>query len=206
MRHTLTLTSVLAVFLGAACSSSSGTPNGDGGSQGDGASQSDGGSGNDGSTPADGGTTDAAQDVTPESGGGGDGAPTVCNSIVDVAQTITVLLAGSGLPPTATGGTIVDGTYALTTGVIYGNYNGPSPHVRVAIQITGSTVQIVDDSAATTKTTTATFMAAGTGITATDTCPDANVVNEAYTATSTSLVVEVSIANGATFVETFTKQ
>src|SRR5580704_15253687 len=52
-------------------------------------------------------------------------APGTCNTLVDSAPAITVEQV-AGEPPAPQGGTIVDGTYALTAAVIYTGPGGPT--------------------------------------------------------------------------------
>jgi len=185
--------------MAAGCSSSSG-----------GTSPSDAGSdhdaGADGAEPIDG--------ATPEDGGSSADAPaeaaTVCNMLANSASVITYSQVSQN-PPTPQGGTMVDGTYAMTDASIYTGPNGPSGPSgmsQTTIQVTGSTIQIVSNGQPPTRTVT--LATSGTSFTATDTCPDAKVTHGSYTATPTSILIFLDggtdDAGARTVVETFTKQ
>ena len=114
-------------------------------------------------------------------------------------------------PPAMQGGTVVDGTYFLTNLTIYTGPEGPTGATGTSdttIQITGNTIQVVTNG--TPGTRTETFAGTGSTFTATDTCPDATVIQGAYTATSTSFVVQfpggADDAGARTVEETFAKQ
>ncbi len=171
------------------------------------------------------GPQDAAIDTRPSNDGGGPvdsgspadvaDAPPACNAIADVAALITANQTGANAP-TPMGGTIADGTYALTDATVYTGPGGPSGglgQARVTIQIQGTTVQIVDDgNPSQSKRSTATLTTMGTSFTAIDSCPDSKAAVGSYTATSTSLLIfqaAGSLPDGGgseTLVETFTKQ
>jgi hypothetical protein len=134
----------------------------------------------------------------------------VCNALVNIAPSIPITLVASD-PPVLQGGVTVDATYVLTDITIYTGLQGPAGVTgtsQTTIQITGTTIQVVSNGAPTTRTET--LATAGTSFTASTTCPNADLQQGTYTATPTSLVVEVPAGAGdagaRTLVETFTKQ
>jgi len=195
---------IAALALAAGCSSSSGgTSPSDAGSDHD--AGADGAEPTDGATPEDGGSTgqDAAADAPAE-------AATACNMLTNSATPITYSQVNQD-PPTPQGGTIVDGTYAMTDASIYTGPNGPSGPSgmsQTTIQISGNTIQVVSSGQPPTRTVT--LATSGTSLTATDTCPDAKVNHGSYTATPTTLLIFLDggtdDAGARTLVETFTKQ
>jgi hypothetical protein len=137
-------------------------------------------------------------------------APAVCNTLVDVAPVVTVTQVASD-PPAPLGGTIADGTYAMTDVTIYTGPQGPTGptgSAQTTIQVSGSTVQVVSSGAPPTRTVT--LAISGSAFTSTDSCPDTKVSQGHYTATATSLVILLpggtDDAGARTVVETFTKQ
>jgi hypothetical protein len=191
---------IAALTLAAGCSSSGATSPSDAGSDHDGGAEP-----TDGAMPGDGGSSgqDAAADVPAE-------AATACNMLTNSASVITFSQVNQN-PPTPQGGTIVDGTYAMTDASIYTGPNGPSGPSgmsQTTIQITGSTIQVASNGQPTTRTVT--LATSGTSLTATDTCPDSKVTQGSYTATSTTLLIFLDAgtddAGARTLVETFTKQ
>jgi hypothetical protein len=155
---------------------------------------------------------DAASDAhsLPDTNEAAVDAPTVCNSLPNTASSVSIEQLASE-PPAPQGGTIVDGTYALTAAVIYtgsGGPTGPSGTTQTTLQISGATIQVVSDGEPATRTVT--FTTSGTSIQSVDTCPDTDTRPGTYTATPTTLVVELDggtdDAGARTLVETFTKQ
>jgi hypothetical protein len=184
----------------AACSGTSNGSAGDGGNA-DGADASN---ANDGGTPpADSSSEAAAADAA------SDAAP-VCNTLANVAQPVTITQVASD-PPTPQGGVMADGTYPMTDATIYTGPQGPTGATSMAqttIRITGNTIQVVTNGSPETRTET--LVENGTQFTATGSCPDTSVLQGAYTATATRLVVLLPAgmddAGARTLVETFTKQ
>jgi len=200
----LSFLGVLATCLAAGCGGSTDNPSDAGGADGAGGADSASteagahdGAANDGQPTADASTeaSDAAQ---------------ACNALANSAQSITYQQVASD-PPTATGGTPVDGTYTMTDAAIYTGPNGPtgpSGMSQTTIQIAGSTIQIVSDGQPATRTVT--LATSDSHFTATDTCPDTMVTQGQYTATATTMVIQLDggtdDAGARTVVETFTKQ
>jgi hypothetical protein len=179
-------------------------------------SPSDGGSGADavseGATPpeAEAGGNDASN--SEDAGDADDGGPTVCNTLVNAGQPVTATQVAE-VAPAFQGGTVVDGTYTLTSQTIYtgpGGATGPSTTtLTTTISIQGSTFQVSKD----TSPPTSTYMFAPTGTTyvATGECPDlvGNIVGS-FTAMATTFVVSLEApgddGGAPTTVDTFTKQ
>jgi|HubBroStandDraft_1064217.scaffolds.fasta_scaffold81993_2 hypothetical protein len=205
----LGLALMCTAVLGTACSSSSspsGPAVGDGGEAG-----AIGDAGGDGGGLADGSSGDAVADGASAEAGGdaGDGA-VACNTLANTAPQVTGAQVAEN-PPAMQGGTVVDGTYFLTNLTIYTGPEGPTGATGMTdttIQITGNTIQVVTNG--TPGTRTETFAGTGSTFTATDTCPDTTVIQGAYTATSSSFVVQfpggTDDAGARTVEETFAKQ
>jgi hypothetical protein len=164
----------------------------------------------DASSPTDAASRIDASDASPPAADAPDDAPLTCNALVNSAPTITVEQVASD-PPSPQGGTVADGTYAMTAAVIYtgaAGPSGPSGTAQTTLQISGSTIQVANAGQPATRTVT--FTISGTGIDSVDTCPDTDERPATYTATPTSLVVELAAgtddAGARTLVETFTKQ
>ncbi len=166
--------------------------------------------------PADAGVDaapDTASDAAPDhpaSDAADDDAPVACNTLLNSAPSITVEQVASD-PPAPLGGTPADGTYVLSAAVIYtgsAGPAGPSGTSQTTLQITGSTIQVVSTGDPPTRTVT--FSTSGTSLDSVDTCPDTDTRPGSYTATPTTLIVELDggtdDAGARTLVETFTKQ
>jgi len=155
---------------------------------------------------------DAANDAhsLPDTADAAPDAPPVCNTLPNTASPVPVEQVASD-PPAPGGGTVVDGTYALTAAVIYTEQSGPtgaSGTTQTTLQIAGDTIQVVSDGEPATRT--GTFTTSGTGIQWVGTCPDMETQPGTYTATPTTLLVELDgaavDAGARTLVETYTKQ
>ncbi len=147
--------------------------------------------------------SDSSVDDASEAGG-------ACNTLANVAQPVTIEQVAA-LPPAPQGGTFVDGTYVLTDFTAYtgaDGQTGPEGTTQITLQVSGDTFQVVSDDTPTTRTVS--VVVSGTNVTATDTCPDAMVFDERFTATATGFVIYLGAdgmdAGGPTLAETFTKQ
>ncbi len=137
-------------------------------------------------------------------------APVACNSLVNTDPAVTTNQVASD-PPAMTGGVIADGTYELTDATIYTGPSGPvgpGGPAQTTLQIMGTTVQMAESGQPPTRTVT--LVTSGTTFTATTTCPESAVSQGSYTATATTLAIEIpggtDDAGARTVVETFTKQ
>jgi hypothetical protein len=166
---------------------------------------------------------DAAPDGSHAADGGSDapsdGPP--CSTITNAAPSVTTTLSDASAPPASTGGTIVSGTYYITSVTSYGGAAGCAGlHVSGETIVTaqgtsGSTVGVITYNlpplGAATTPTSASYTTSGQTVTFTSTCPsggDAGVTQPLYTATATTLtLVEPAILTECgTAVEVLTKQ
>ncbi|MGH7440553.1 MAG: hypothetical protein ACRENE_33095 [Polyangiaceae bacterium] len=233
---------VALVALGAgaslACSSSSSGSSGDGGSSDDasssssgagsssggssGATSSSGGSSSSGGTSGSSGSSGSSSGGSSSGSGGGTcGSPltdasATCNSLTQAASaTMVTPTCGSGMAPTLTGGTVVDGTYVLTSAVDYECEGGVStaPAVKATAQFAGGCLQLVLTGAfatpdAGTQEVTYTGSTAvsfsGNTFMSTPQCPQAQpaVTGQTYTATATTL----TYLSAQGYLQVFTKQ
>jgi hypothetical protein len=197
LRHALTL------FL-AGCGSSSSPATASGPDASSDASAAMEGSAPDTSTPEDGATVDATT-----SDSASDGGPP-CNAIANTAPVVPITQIAAA-PPTPQGGAIADGTYWETSLDIYTGTAGPAGMTgtsQTTALIQGTTVQLVSDGQPTRRTVVLTT--ADAGFTSVDTCPDSQMSQGGYTATSTTLTIFLpggtDDAGARTVVETLTKQ
>jgi hypothetical protein len=198
MTMKLSLVLCCTALLAAGCSSSPSDTSGDAGHA-DSALASDGSPGHEAGfdSPPEATTEDAEME-----------AAVVCTTLANSAAAVPVQTFAAD-PPTPEGGTIVDGTYEMTGAAIYTGPDGPSGTngtSQTTIQITGSTIQIVN--AGDPPTRTITLATSGTSFTSTDTCPDySTVIQGSYTATATTFVVQfpggTDDAGARTVVESF---
>ena len=96
-----------------------------------------------------------------------------CNTLTNVGVSVTPTCV-SGPIPTGTGGTIVDGTYTLTSQTYYGTTACPSEPVNATLEITSGCVQEVSSSPIPVTASTA-HTVSGATITSTVTCVDLGV-------------------------------
>jgi hypothetical protein len=148
-----------------------------------------------------------------------------CNTVTLGGAALTPT-ASSSTPPTAAGGTIVSGTYSLTSAIQYvtspcvSNPSGVTVQSTIVVNASAMTVQVYSVSSfqGTTEETRSngTFAASGPDLTTTPTCGsdvDAGAGTPSpYTATSTAITVFSTDTQGldagacATTVEVYTKQ
>lgn len=173
----------------------------------DGPSSTTGGSAGEASTMA--GAGPAADD----NAGGAAGSPmaVACNELPLDAPAYG-LEYDDGVVPDATGGEITDGTYFITSQILYTDTPGPSIDLgRTVVQISGDTWQEVSgepepDSVNVDQHTTSTLAIDGTSLTLTRTCPTAGPGESLdYSVTTDGFVVYV-MDRGDTFATVFTKQ
>jgi hypothetical protein len=127
-----------------------------------------------------------------------------CNALVNGAPSVSKV-SNAGPPPTMTGGTLMDGTWFLTSMDRYNNSTGSSTH-RETWVFSGSNVQI-----ATFKSTdgiqknySATYSTSGNQVTLSVTCPMTATLVSAFTASATTL--QVINSDDANEMHTFTRQ
>jgi hypothetical protein len=114
-------------------------------------------------------------------------------------------------PPAAQGGTIEDGTYWMTAATVYTGPGGPTGEtgtMQTTILVSGGTIQVVTTRGPATRTVSITT--SGTYFTVTDSCPDTAVVQGSFTASGSTLTIELPAgtddAGARTLVETFAKR
>ena len=207
------------VFAGTGCHSSShgvvgtggaggnayGDAAGDVGGGGGGATASGGGAGghsNGGMTGAGGGSgaTDASTDIAGAS----------CNTLLP-GTAVATMCPDAGTPPTPSGGTLVPGTYTLTSVTDYG-YCDPIS-IAQTIVLTASTVETAANTTNTgLERASSTFTVAGTNLIATQTCPatDAGTQNTAgFTASTAAGITTLTLISTVATITTvlvYTKQ
>ncbi len=157
-----------------------------------------GGAGSDASTVGTGGAgaIDAAGDVY----GAG------CNTLSPGAAVTLVCAPDGGTPPVPTGGTILPGTYRLTALTEYGGCTPAALAQTVAI--TATTMQTAADSTITGLSyVSGTYVASGTALVETTTCPTAATNNYQFSVDTTASVTTITlISSGSGLVAVFTKQ
>jgi hypothetical protein len=136
---------------------------------------------------------------------------TACNALVNAASEAMASTVKSAAP-TATGGTIVDGTYFLTDITLYdpaGTASAPEPAgIQVTLAITGNLMESVqtypDDSS---DTFAETFVVNGTALNRTLTCPKAAPdLSAVYSAAGNKLTIyetdpKTSLVAGSVYVK-----
>jgi hypothetical protein len=139
---------------------------------------------------ADADSSSAVACVAFEAGAGPCNALSPCTPVTD-----TVLIGGG--PAAAAGGTIVSGTYVLTSYTVYGVSTPPTGGIiasTLAVDASSGTIQAATISspfagaAFAYDSYAATFSVSGTSLVVTDSCPDTATVTIPYTATSTQLM------------------
>ncbi len=196
----LRLPSILLLAVLPACSSSttSTTPTQDSGASvhDSGASVQDSGSGQDSAQATDSGSSQDSTAQGTDSGtsitDGASGDAGACNTLANSGAPVQLMTSGAE-PPSGTGGTVVNGTYTLTSIVLYDGLQdaGMSPAASLTISISGDTVQsIASTSGQPAVVETSTFTTSGTSFTLTQTCPGGgNVQTGTFTATATMLTL-----------------
>jgi hypothetical protein len=140
-----------------------------------------------------------------------------CNTLTNVGAEVTPTCV-SGTIPTGTGGTIVDGTYTLTSQTYYGSTTCSSTPVSATLEIAGACVQEVT-STPIPATASASHTVAGATITRTVTCLDLGVdagplsldsTTDTFTATPTTFTIFIKNSGTSSSnpdrVETFQKR
>lgn len=150
--------------------------------------------------PADGGALEAASpppDAAPNEDAGSpttadSGSP--CASIADEGDVVTYVVEAAD-PPAPAGGTILDGTYVLTSGTFFtgpGGESGLGDKRSMTIRVTGTVVE----GARTEGTWRFTYTIDGATLHMTETCPRQHLEDLGYSATPTSLTLFVADDDG----------
>lgn len=163
-----------------------------------------------GSTP-DGGGGGVDSSVSPDSSVADSSVPDTsvnptgaCNTLANVGTSVSET-ANAAAVPVMTGGTIVDGTYVLTSNVQYaGSGAGSKTHKRT-LAISGTTLQLVNsDNGGPDVHVTIKVAPVGAELNEMGTCPAGFALTPGtYTATATTLEIQ---KNGSKQLETYTKQ
>lgn len=191
--------------LGAACSDGSTTTSSSGG--GSSSSSSSGGSSSGGSSSS----SSSGGSSSSSSGGGGQ-----CNALTQQGTKLDVV-GSKAAPPTATGGTVADGTYVLTGSKLYGASvpEGPINGVSspaTTVEIKGTTYNSLASRTSGDARTTSTLAVSGINATLTATCafplPDGGLgaaVQATYSATATGFTI-YAVQGGITAEQVYTKK
>jgi hypothetical protein len=165
--------------------------------------------------------SDAGNGPTSDAGAGSCSANVphgqVCNTLTNVGTTVTPTCA-TGTIPIGTGGTIVDGTYTLTSQTYYGATTCPSELVNATLEIAGGCIQEVSSAPIPVTVSTASTVA-GTTITKTVTCIalgidagplSADFSTDTFTATPTTFTIFIKNSSTSSAnpdrVETYQKR
>jgi hypothetical protein len=128
-----------------------------------------------------------------------------CNDLVDDAPTVVAMTVAETAPSPA-GGTIADGTYALTAMNAYSGAGGATGDLGImasaVMTISGMTMQQAGQINGQEKRYTSTFTTSGTTIMTMDTCPAPNTDMHSYTATPNALIV-IDSESGYTLAQTY---
>ncbi len=148
---------------------------------------------------------DAANEVD-----GGAAAP-ACNAIANQAADVAYQFS-SDTAPVGSGGTVADGTYALSSAVVYPSNAGDAglnASASITLSVSGSTWQLSSREAEQASTLSATFAPSGTSFTLTETCPtDEPLLSGTFTASAGQIVLASTTTDGnvtTTTVTTYTK-
>lgn len=137
-------------------------------------------------------TTVPTTDAAPPSP---DAKPAVCNDLVNLATDVSVDSDPSE-PPTAEGGTFVDGTYLLTRATVYtgpGGASGPSGEtMRMTLRKDGPRYDSILKGVARRAEVTID----GTNLVTKSICPSISTRTIGFTATSTSLMIRFPESGG----------
>lgn len=142
----------------------------------------------DGASTADTGIPDS--NLPPPTEGGSQEPTPICGGVLNTAQ-IASLKADPSPPPMLTGGTVVDGTYLLTSVTQYGRATPAGGAHRQTILLRGTSLQSVDEVNGSATQFSAQWTTQGGAYSMTITCPSsdgmANVSRGTFAATSTTL-------------------
>lgn len=135
---------------------------------------------------------------TPDGDGG-----TTCNTIANVGAVVNET-TDPGALPTMTGGSLVDGTYVMTSHVEYGTTSTSTGTHKATFQVSGGNVQlVVSDNGAPDSHVDLTLTLSGNQYSFASTCPAGWNESGTFTATPTTWA---TVKTGSSTVVTFTKQ
>ena len=157
---------------------------------------------------------DGATTETASPGACGDSVPAgqACNALQNMASPLAPSCA-TGAMPSGTGGTIVDGTYILTSSQLYGQSCSTSVPVAETMTIAGDCIQLVLGDVL-SGTFSGRFVTQGNAITTTVTCERVDIdgavfmdaATKTYTATGTAITLFNMYPDGSGDVGVFTRR
>lgn len=181
----------------------------------------DAGAGADSSSATDAGTGTDAPSADETGTGGKDAAPgdtstdapVVCNTLVAAGGQAPLAVVAEDAP-TPTGGTLADGTYALTAAKVYAGPGAPATVIgsaAVTLKLTGTKFETLSETGGKATTGSGTFATNGAAITLRDTCPDTKVNSGHFSVGTvdggtTPMLTLFILANGKTVGEIFEKK
>jgi hypothetical protein len=127
-----------------------------------------------------------------------------CNALVSDAPSV-MSTNSPGKVPAATGGTLSDGTYVLSSMTVYTAMPFPGIMVSSMMQVSGNTIQQVANMNGEEKRFTTSFTIAGASIAMMDTCPTRKSGNYTFSATPTELRMYLTSPLGK-IEQTYTKR
>lgn len=154
-----------------------------------------------------GGAVDAGDVPSIADGGGTDAG--ACPSSLSFLGGEETIVAKPEPAPEPTGGAVRDGTYVLTTAVLYtgpGGASGPTPQkAGLTIRMAGGVAEIVTDGGE--SRATATYAVAGTTLSTHQTCPAPRDQTVGFTAQAEALVIFLPRASSpSVLVETLVRK
>jgi hypothetical protein len=154
-----------------------------------------------------------AGDAAPSDARGTEGGK-ACNALANTAEVLQVPFVAEEAPATF-GGTILDGTYVMTSAVEYTGVGGPSGSSgttsQVTIVVSGGIVQVAAGGPPPDDHLTVSITTKGSALTYAYTCPKTFSEQGSFTAASDSLIVELPAGmlpdeKTQILVETFARQ
>ncbi len=179
-------------------SSTTGSAGGGGGSGGGSTSSSTTGSSVGGSS-----SVSSASSSSAASGGTGGSDSFDCTAVASAGSIVTPATA-SGQPPAMTGGTIVDGTYALIKIDVYPGASDPGPTEQTIVFQSGHVKEVTFPSSGSPNIIGGPYGASGTTITINAVCPVALSIPLPYTANETSF--QLVSGTGSSLIYTYEKK
>jgi hypothetical protein len=121
---------------------------------------------------------------------GAPGCDAPCNQL-DLPSAAATIESGSGSPPAATGGSITDGSYVLTSVLDYNPNDGLVGESTLSLMVVaGGIIQSISlDFKGSLERTSASYRTSGTTITQTGTCGFSQQVTQGYSATPIGLTL-----------------
>jgi hypothetical protein len=128
----------------------------------------------------------------------GNSALPICNTLVIDGPIVSATAMAAAAPP-AVGGTVVQGTYQLSTITFYtgptGSTTAPNIQIAAIFEITGNVIQQAGYVNTQESRFTSTFTTSGTTLSFVDICPYSSAGMSSYSATPTSLSLYATTSN-----------